>query len=465
MEDVTTVIDFGESTDAASIKIIGVGGGGGNAANRMYKKGITDVDFIIINSDKQDLKKSPIPNKIPLGDGRGCGSNVEKGERYAKEKTAEIEQAVEDTQMVFITAGMGGGTGTGAAPVIAEICKKKDILTVGIVTLPFRFEGPNKYESALRGIEALHQNVDALLIINNETLTEKYGDYQMSKLFEYADDILAVAASGISDILQKTGFRNVDFEDVRAVMKDSGIAVMSAGSGSGENRAFNAIEEALDSPLLNKADIRGAKQILLNISSSKENELTGNEINIIMEYIRQKAETDVNITWGYMIDNPDVDDEVKVTMIATGFEISDIPELKKEEAPEVIKVNIANTAQATTTQANTTKEYKPGTQTELNLNQSDEITINSKPFNYEAVRGNSDISELENIPAYMRQQQNVERQATQTLEQPIHKTQAQITSEIVANRINSSESSRFTLGNDDKGFSISENKYLNKNVD
>lgn len=464
MTDITTEIDFGESTDAASIKIIGVGGGGGNAANRMYKKGITDVDFIIINSDKQDLKKSPIPNKIPLGDGRGCGSNVEKGERYAKEKTAEIEQAVEDTQMVFITAGMGGGTGTGAAPVIAEICKKKDILTVGIVTLPFRFEGPNKYESALRGIEALHQNVDALLIINNETLTEKYGDYQMSKLFEYADDILAVAASGISDILQKTGFRNVDFEDVRAVMKDSGIAVMSAGSGSGENRAFNAIEEALDSPLLNKADIRGAKQILLNISSSKENELTGNEINIIMEYIRQKAETDVNITWGYMIDNPDVDDEVKVTMIATGFEISDIPELKKEEEPIHITFNTQNSSiqHAPAQQA---KEYKPGTQTELNLNSSDDITINTKSFDYESVRGASDISAIENIPAYMRQQQNVEKQDTQTMEQPVQKTQSQITSEIVANRINSTESSRFTLGKDEKGFFIGENKYLNKNVD
>lgn len=461
--DITTQINFGESTQAASIKIIGVGGGGGNAANRMYGKGITDVDFLIINSDEQDLVKSPIPTKIKLGNGRGCGSNTEKGENYAKEKSAEIEQAVEGTEMVFITAGMGGGTGTGAAPVIAEICKNKDILTVAIVTLPFSFEGPNKYESALRGIEALQQNVDALLIINNETLTEKYGDYPILQLFEFADDILAVAARGISDILQKTGFRNVDFEDVRAVMKDSGIAVMSAGSGSGENRANYAIDEALESPLLNKADIRGAKQILLNISSSTKSPLTGNEIKIIMERIRQKAETNVNITWGYITDETDTDDEVKLTLIATGFEISDLPELKKPEEPEVIKVhaketNPSNVQEQVNPQVQT--NYKPGMQTELNLS-TPEIST-TKTIDYEQdVRQSEDISKLENEPAYLRKQRMAQQQATETLEQP---TQSTI-NEVIANKINGSEATRFSLGNDDKGIYINENKFINKNVD
>ncbi|MBP5582612.1 MAG: cell division protein FtsZ [Bacteroidales bacterium] len=336
--DITTAIPA-ESRKAASIKIIGVGGGGGNAANRMYNEGIQDVDFIICNSDKMDLDKSPIPTKIRLGEGRGCGSNAEKGQEYAKECTAQIQAELENTQMVFITAGMGGGTGTGAAPVIAEISQNMGILTVAIVTMPYKFEGSRRMRNAMAGIEELRKHVDSILIINNQTLREQYGALTMTESFEKADGILAVAARSIAEIMQKTGFINVDFEDVRAVMKDSGVAVMASGTASGSERAFEAIERTLDSPLLNKADIRGAKKILLNITSSEENELTGDELEVIMEYIRQKAETDVDITWGYMKDKPEDGSELQITLIATGFEIEDIPDFQKPVEKKVIVVN------------------------------------------------------------------------------------------------------------------------------
>ncbi len=464
--------EFGSSRNAASIKIIGVGGGGGNAANRMYNEGIQDVDFIICNSDQQDLAKSPIPNKVRLGEGLGCGSNAEKGEQYAKEKTAEIEEMLTNTQMVFITAGMGGGTGTGAAPVIAEICKNKGILTVAIVTIPYRFEGAQRYQNALRGIEALSQSVDSILVVNNQTLREHYGDLKLTEAFKKADDILAVATRAIADIMQKTGFVNVDFEDVRNVMKNSGVAVMAAGNGSGEQRAFDAIERTLDSPLLNKADIRGAKKILLNITSSVENELTGDELEIIMEYIRQKAETDVNITWGYMMDTPESGEEVQITMIATGFEISDIPDFKQKEEPKTIVFKSGTKSEAKAGQCPPTVQsapvqepaVKPGMQTNLFAQDNEDISVSHSSFDYGKVKGMDDISNLETQPAYLRQQQKTTTNATQIQTSP-QQTRSQATIEAVASRINGTNPSKFSIDKDSKGIALGDNKYLNHNVD
>ncbi len=457
--------EFGKSRKAASIKIIGVGGGGGNAANRMYSEGIQDVDFIICNSDKQDLAKSPIPNKVRLGEGLGCGSNAEKGEQYAKEKTAEIEDLLIDTQMVFITAGMGGGTGTGAAPVIAEICKNKEILTVAIVTIPYRFEGAQRYQNALRGIEALSQSVDSILVVNNQTLREHYGDLKLTEAFKKADDILAVGTRAIADIMQKTGFVNVDFEDVRNVMKNSGVAVMASGCASGDQRAFDAIERTLDSPLLNKADIRGAKKILLNITSSVENELTGDELEIIMEYIRQKAETDVNITWGYMMDTPESGDEVQITMIATGFDISDIPDFKQKEEPKTIvfKSGTKSEMGAAQTASAPASSVKMSEQKNLFGQENDDISVNNHSFDYGKVKSMDDISNLESQPAYLRQQQKLSN-GTQ-MKSASEQTRSQATIAAVASRINGTNPSKFSIDKDSKGIVLGDNKYLNHNVD
>lgn len=447
--------EMGDSRKAASIKIIGVGGGGGNAANRMFEENIPDVDFIVCNSDKQDLAKSPIKTKIKLGEGLGCGSDAEKGEKYAKESTAEIGELLNDTDMVFITAGMGGGTGTGAAPVIAEISKSKGILTVAIVTLPYKFEGTARFKNAIHGVEALSQNVDSILIINNQTLREQFGELPLRQAFAKADEILSVATKAIAEIMQKTGFVNVDFEDVRAVMKDSGVAVMAAGSAKGENRAFEAIEKTLESPLLNKADIRGAKKILLNITSSEENELTGDELEIIMEYIRQKAETDVDIVWGYMMGAAENGDEIQLTLIATGFEISDIPDFQKPQEPQRIIFDPNKTKNHTNESEDTISKQTPNKDENIGT-----PTVSHTKFNYGEYRINENedsIREFESIPAYER------RKLTQIKTEGMSPSQK--TEIAVANRINEMNPSRVSIDNNSKGLSFGENKYLNHNVD
>ncbi|MBR4116392.1 MAG: cell division protein FtsZ [Bacteroidales bacterium] len=456
MVDIAESINFGEPKKAAAITIIGVGGGGGNAVNRMYKDGMEYVDFIVCNSDRQDLEKSPIPNKIVLGPGLGCGSNPELGEEYAKEKTAEIEEKLADTQMLFIAAGMGGGTGTGAAPIIAEIAKKKDILTVGIVTLPYAFEGPERMESAIRGVEAMSQNVDSILVINNQTLCELFGTLKLTETYRRADETLATATKAIADIMQKTGFVNVDFNDVKAVLKDSGVSIMAAGSGSGENRAFDAVEQTLRSPLLNKSDIHGAKKILLNITSTAENELTTDELGIIMNYIRQKSETNVNITWGYMVGEQESGDEIGITMIATGFEMSDIPEFQKPEPKEVIVVG----------QKTQEPQQLSKPQTELFPKEepTDITLMGNSQFDYKTYRQADDTSSFDNIPAWQR------RNATPMTEKPVadpHATmsRAQQIEQAVADRIQGSAPSQFSIDKDSKNIIFGDNKYLNHNVD
>ena len=315
------------------IKVIGVGGGGGNAVEYMYEKGICDVDFVICNTDYQALRNSPIPCKIQLGKeltaGHGAGNNPAMGEKSAQESLADIEAILKkDTRMAFITAAMGGGTGTGAAPVIARLSKDMGILTVGIVSVPARFEGPKRLDQARDGLRRLKDHVDCLIVIDNEKIKSIYGSQTISQAFAKANDVLNIAAKGIAEIITLPGYINVDFADVRTVMTDSGVAIMGAAQASGEDRAIRAITEALESPLLNNNDILGAKDILLNITSGTD-EITMDEMSQITSHIIRKVGNNAAVIWGVGTD-PDLGDDVSVTIIATGFPTGDI-ELFGEE--------------------------------------------------------------------------------------------------------------------------------------
>ena len=322
---------------ASIIKVIGVGGGGSNAVNHMYNQGITGVDFIICNTDAQALELSPIPNKIQLGttltEGLGAGANPEVGKNAAIEDIDNIKKILENnTKMVFITAGMGGGTGTGAAPVIANVAREMGILTVGIVTIPFSFEGRRRKQQAEEGLEQLRQNVDTLLIINNDKLRMMHGNLKMGEAFSKADDILTVAAKGIAEIITVAGYINVDFEDVKTVMKDGGTAIMGSATAEGDNRAIEAVTKAISSPLLNDNEIEGANYILLNITSG-EDEITMDEIDDITDYIQNEAGYTAELIWGNGLDES-LGNKVSVTVIATGFgkkELGKIDDLNKPE--------------------------------------------------------------------------------------------------------------------------------------
>lgn len=305
------------------IKVIGVGGGGSNAVNHMFNAGIKDVEFIVCNTDAQALKSSPVPSKLQIGthltDGLGAGANPERGKNAALESREEIRNMLSDnTRMLFITAGMGGGTGTGAAPVIARLAKELDILTVGIVTMPFSFEGKKKCLQAQEGIDELKQHCDTVLIILNDKLREIYGNLSIREAFAKADNILTTAAKSIAEIITVTSDINVDFEDVQTVMKNAGSAVMGSAITFGENRARRAAEEAIASPLLNNTDIHGAKKILLSIASGEEPELTMDELREITNYIQEKAGDDADMIFGQGIDTS-LGANIKVTVIATGF--------------------------------------------------------------------------------------------------------------------------------------------------
>jgi cell division protein FtsZ len=312
-----------QNEENSIIKVFGVGGGGTNAVNHMYKQGIKGVDFYVCNTDEQSLDMSPVPNKIQLGlnltGGRGAGSIAEVGMNAAIENLEEIKEILgTDTKMLFITAGMGGGTGTGAAPIIAQAAKELGILTVGIVTYPFMFEGRKRSTQANNGLEELRESVDTCVIICNDKLREIYGNLSLSDAFAKADDILTVAAKGIAEVITRTGYINVDFEDVRTVMTDSGVAIMGRGQASGENRAKVAAEAALSSPLLNDNDIEGANYILLNISSGS-NEVMMDEITEITDFIQDEAGSSADIIWGTGVDE-ELGDNISITLIATGFQ-------------------------------------------------------------------------------------------------------------------------------------------------
>jgi cell division protein FtsZ len=302
------------------IKVIGVGGGGNNAVTHMAQEGIKGVDFVICNTDAQALEKSPVPNKIHLGKRNlGAGNIPSVGRDAAMETVEEIRDLLSPhTKMLFITAGMGGGTGTGAAPIVAEIARELEILTVGIVTIPFSFEGKKRRQQALEGIEELRKHVDTLLIISNDKLREEYGNMRITEAFKKADDVLAIAARGIAEIITVTGYINVDFEDVKTVMKNSGKAIMGSSYAEGENRAIAAIEDAMRSPLLNDSNIAGAKNILLYITSGKE-EVSLDEVHEITDFIQQTCGNTAEVIWGNGTDE-DLNNKIGITVIATGFE-------------------------------------------------------------------------------------------------------------------------------------------------
>lgn len=331
-----------ESQVGSIIKVIGVGGGGCNAVKNMYNMGIEGVDFIVCNTDQQVLLRSPIPNKVQLGAtltrGRGAGCDPEQGRRAALESIDTIrEMLANNTEMVFITAGMGGGTGTGAAPVIAKEAREMSILTVAIVTLPFKDEGIDPFNRAVAGIRELQKYVDSLLIINNQKLYEIYPDLSVFDAFPKADDIVSTAAKGIAEIITVEGYINVDFADVKMVMKDSGVAVLGTGRASGEKRALQAAEAALNSPLLSDSDISGARNILVNVSSGAKNALKMSELGEIMDYINKASGGKANFKRGVVLDSH-LDDEVMVTIVATGFGMSSIPELSIHIPEEIEQV-------------------------------------------------------------------------------------------------------------------------------
>lgn len=321
------------------IKVIGVGGGGGNAVEYMYSKGICDVDFVVCNTDAQILENSPVPVKIQLGmeltEGHGAGNNPEIGAKSAEESLDEITRMLrKNTRMAFVTAAMGGGTGTGAAPVIAKLAKEMGILTVGIVSIPARFEGPKRLNQAREGLRQLKDHVDCLIVIDNEKIKRIYGSQTISAAFAKANDVLNIAAKGIAEVITLPGYINVDFADVKTVMTDSGVAIMGAAQASGEDRAKRAITEALDSPLLNNNDIRGAKNILLNITSGTD-EVTMNEMTEITSIIIHRVGDTAAVIWGVGTDEA-LGEAISVTIIATGFpkddiEILDQPGVRSEE--------------------------------------------------------------------------------------------------------------------------------------
>lgn len=320
------------------IKVIGVGGGGSNAVNHMYDQGIIGVDFIVCNTDRQALDISPVPYKIQLGvsltDGRGAGAIPEIGMNAAIENIEEIKDLLStNTKMVFVTAGMGGGTGTGAAPVIAQVAKELGILTVGIVTVPFSFEGRKRRQQAEEGLDKMRQNVDTLLVINNERLREITGNLTIGNAFAQADDVLTTAAKGIAEVIAVTGAINVDFNDVRTVMKDSGVAIMGSAAAEGENRATTAVQQALNSPLLNDNDISGAQYVLLNITYG-DKEVLMDEITEITDFIQDEAGSTADVIWGHGYD-PTLGDKLSVTLIATGFQSNPITGFEKAPATTV----------------------------------------------------------------------------------------------------------------------------------
>ena len=341
MEDLITLPLEGLTEDSI-IKVIGVGGGGCNAVNYMHRQGLKDVSFLVCNTDRQVLIKSSVPNKLQLGPGLGAGGDPETARQYAEESREHIREALNDgTQMLFITAGMGGGTGTGASSVVAEVAQEMGILTVGIVTIPFAFEGKKKIEKAMTGVARLAKHVDALLIINNEKLKQIYSDLDLLNAFSKSDDVVANAARAIAEIITVPGYINTDFADVRNTLRKGGVAIMNIGRASGEKRITNAINDALNSPLVNTNDVHGAERILLQFYCSTSHAIVMEEIDQINDFVQEVGD-DIEVQWGASIDES-LDEEVRVTVIATGYKVdglpSENPEDGKKSIPEAIEAN------------------------------------------------------------------------------------------------------------------------------
>jgi len=359
--------------DSPIIKVIGVGGGGSNAVNHMYKQGIVGVDFAICNTDNQAMDQSPIPTKIQLGpnltDGRGAGSKPNVGKLACEESIEEVRRYLgNNCKMLFVTAGMGGGTGTGAAPIIARTAQEMDILTVGIITLPFTFEGRRRTSQGTEGLEELKKHVDTLIIISNDKLRQIHGNMSLSDAFGEADDILTTAAKGIAEIITVPGYVNVDFEDVNTVMRESGVAIMGTAVAEGDDRARMAVDQALHSPLLEDNDIRGAKHILLNITSGTR-EVTMDEIFEITEFVQEEAGYGTDLIWGNCFDES-LGDKISVTVIATGFENK---RKRVENAePNRVVVNLDDDRPAPRTKPEVTDNNKPNNLTHIGFESDQE---------------------------------------------------------------------------------------------
>lgn len=394
--------DFPSPTSCI-IKVIGVGGGGGNAVNHMYKEGIHDVAFVVCNTDSKALEESPVPIKLQLGhEGLGAGNRPQKAKEATEESLAEVQGMLSDgTKMVFITAGMGGGTGTGAAPLIAKVAKDMDILTVGIVTIPFRWEGDKKIDQALDGVEEISKNVDALLVINNEKLSEIYSDLSLDDAFDRADDTLSIAAKSIAEIITMRGKVNLDFNDVKTVLKDGGVAIMSTGYGEGENRVSTAIQNAQHSPLLNNNDIFKSKKVLLNISYSSEKKLMMSEMDEVKEFMN-RFNRDFETKFGIAIDD-NLGNKVKITLLATGFGVQDIH--VKEMDDRIVKRTIEEEKRKAELEE---KEEEKRVRREEFYGKDSSTKIRRKPrrniyiFNVEDLDNDNIISMVETIPTFQR---------------------------------------------------------------
>ncbi len=424
--------------DSSIIKVIGVGGGGGNAVNHMYRQGITDVSFVVCNTDNQALAKSPVPTKIQLGEdtteGLGAGGKPEVARMAAEESIDKIRNILQDnTKMVFITAGMGGGTGTGASPVVAKAAHDLGILTVGIVTIPFAFEGSMKIRQALEGVAALSEHVDAILVINNEKLKQIYPDLELSNAFAKADDVLTNAAKAIAEIITVPGYINTDFADVYSIMKDGNVAIMNTGYASGENRITKAIEDALNSPLLNTNDVSGASKILLSLYCSNSDQIRMEEVEQIHEFMSKVGEN-VQVIWGASFDE-ELKEKVKITLIATGFEVSDIPGMpayiakahvrkpamsaeasrffdttNKEEEVEA-ELEAENVESPKTNIEKSYEQYYVNSLTpEAEINPEPELDLNPEPelpiFTLDDLENETTLNKVVNIPAWKRKLMN-----------------------------------------------------------
>jgi cell division protein FtsZ len=402
------------------LKVIGVGGGGGNAVNYMYDLGIEGVDFVICNTDSQALALSPVPNKIQLGphltQGLGAGANPEIGKQASEESLEDITKILKvNTRMAFITAGMGGGTGTGGAPVVSKICRDLGILTVGIVTMPFTYEGRKRMKQAQEGIDRMREHVDTILIVSNDKLRQQFGNLPFTQAFAKADDILATAAKCITDVINTTGQINVDFADVCTVMKNGGVAILGSASVAGDNRALHAVEQALNSPLLNDNDIRGAKWLLLNINSAAgEFEHTMDEAEAIQAFVQQQAGENCDVILG-MGHDPSLADKISVTVIATGFNHKDIPAeipMKKNEPAKIyVKLgeaesgitNVASTVSATPAPAQDTMApvlvEMPATKQPFNFDPKPAFPVHEEETKEVLSLSFEDTEEQQEIPA------------------------------------------------------------------
>ena len=392
------------------IKVIGVGGGGCNAVNYMFREKVEGCSFIVCNTDRQALDGSPVPVKIHIGDNAlGAGTDPAKGRKAALEAHDQIEKVVlgEDTQMLFITAGMGGGTGTGAAPIIAKMAKDKGVLTVGVVTLPFENEGENAMSRAIDGIHELVKNVDSLLIINNEKLYDFFGSHLVHEAFPKADEVLSTAVKGITEIISRPGYITVDFEDIKTMMRNSGMALMGCGTGSGKNRIEDAVKGALQSPLLNDFDLKTAKSLLINITCGKNDKgLTMDDLSEInhkiSEYTGNVKKFKTGLVW---MTDPEIGDKIQITAIATGFKVNDLRKIARTDLGNMILIG---------------KDFKferqplPEPEDEINLTGKVKIigyntSDNVKRFHFDpdkkpslAVEHGQNIAELERVPAIKR---------------------------------------------------------------